>query len=70
MHILSIRSHDHYRMLQANTVIASEASSRMEAFTDVEVNLSGEAARTAEPSAEVPTANGHVPEVRPPYLSL
>ena len=67
MCVLSIHGHSHYRMLQANTVIASEASSRMEAFTDVEVNLSGEAARTAEPSTEVPTANGHVPEVRPLY---
>ena len=50
-------------MLQANTVIASEASSRMDAFTDVEVNLSGEAARTAEPCAGVPSANGHATEV-------
>ena len=55
-------------LLQANTVIASEASSRMEAFTDVEVNLSGEAAQSAGPAAAGLVANGHAPEVRP-FLS-
>ena len=60
----SIHGHECCRLLQANTVIASEASSRMEAFTDVEVNLSGEAATKAEPGAVVPDANGHTPEVR------
>ncbi len=53
--------------LQGNTVIASEASSRMEAFTDVEVNLSGDAARSVDPPATSPLANGHAPEVTPPY---
>lgn len=54
-------------VLQGNTVIASEASSRMEAFTDVEVNLSGDAARTADPAAASPLANGHAPEASPSY---
>lgn len=49
--------------LQANTVIASEASSRMEAFTDVEVNLSGAAAKSADPAAEGAPASGHAVEV-------
>ncbi len=52
-------------------MIASEASSRMEAFTDVEVNLSGEAAQSAGPAAAGLVANGHAPEVSPfssPYL--
>ncbi len=46
-------------------MIASEASSRMEAFTDVEVNLSGEAAQSAGPAAAGLVANGHAPEVSP-----
>ena len=57
-------------LLQANTVIASEASSRMEAFTDVEVNLSGEAAQSVGPAAAGLVANGHATEVSPLSFSL
>lgn len=39
----------------------------MEAFTDVEVNLSGDAARTVDPAAASPLANGHASEVSPSY---
>lgn len=39
----------------------------METFTDVEVNLSGDAARTVDPAAASPLANGHAPEVSPSY---
>ena len=47
---------DHVACLQANTVIASDASRRAEAFTDVDVNLSGQAAQAFEPA---PMQNGH-----------
>jgi hypothetical protein len=49
--------------LQANTVIASDASRRAEAFTDVDVNLSGQAARAFEPA---PAQNGHAPPAQVP----
>ncbi|CAL8462322.1 g1855 [Coccomyxa elongata] len=46
---------------QANTTIASDATQRVEAFTDVDVNLSGKAAAVLGGPAEAasPTANGH-----------
>lgn len=51
-------------------MIASELSSRMEAFTDVEVNLSGEAAQNVGPAAAGLVANGHATEVGPLFFSL
>ena len=39
----------------------------MDAFTDVEVNLSGEAARSVGPAAVDLVANGHAAEVSPGY---
>ena len=44
-------------------MIASDASRRAEAFTDVDVNLSGQAARAFEPA---PAQNGHAPPAQVP----
>jgi hypothetical protein len=43
---------------QANTAINSGATQRLEAFTDVDINLCGEAAASYDPTS-APTVNGH-----------
>jgi hypothetical protein len=56
--------------VQGNTTIASGATQRVEAFTDVDVNLSGKAAAVLGGPAEAAAlANGHdTPQV--PHMLL